>query len=117
MRKFLFAALLALISTPALAQTQRAWIAEFQTVYSQAPAPFARLPALVHQPVIDLTGGASKRAAAFNSATRYVRVMCEVQCVISGTASAAGSAIILPPAKPEYFGVASGAVMSVMALP
>lgn len=108
-----------MMTTAAQAQTtqSRVWIAEFIVTRPAAAAPFAQLPAIVHQSPINIADGLSHRSATFSDKTRYVRIVCEVQCAISGTASATGSAIVLPPARPEYFGVVSSGLISVIANP
>ena len=119
MMKYL--ALLALLfSSQALAYTagSRVWITEYATGRAEAAAPFANLPALVHQPPIDLSSGGSKRSQNFNKATRFVRVVCEVPCAVQAGVDASSSAIVLPAMRPEYFGVTGGiTLMSVMAVP
>ena len=116
MRKLLILALL-LCSTSSMAQAfNRVWISEFAIFRVQAAAPFATLPALVQQPVLDLTGGA-KTSAAFNSQTRYIRIVCEMQCTVSAAGVATVNSILLPALKPEYFGVQSGKTISVILAP
>lgn len=116
MRRVLPALICLAMTSPAVAAS-RAWIAEFTTVRVEAQAPIARIAASVHQPAIDLTGGANKTAAKFNATTKYIRVTCEVQCAIRISTDATGSAIVLPPGRPEYFAVDGGTQMSVIAVP
>lgn len=105
-----------LMTTPAYAAS-RAWISEFSGTRAEAQAPFAKLPALVHQPPLDLSAGTNKRSATFNASTNYIRVECEVQCAVQSGVDAANSAIVLPANRPEYFGVKGGSILSVIAVP
>jgi hypothetical protein len=106
---------LALLSTPAQAATQRVWISEFATTRQEAQAPFAVLPATTKQQ-FDITTGV-KSSLPFKSTTRYIRIICEVQCAISGSETATTGATLLPALKPEYFGVTGGSTLSVIAAP
>jgi len=116
--KYLAALLLLLIAYPAQAQTSlRVWITEFAVGRAQAAAPFATLPALVRQPVMILSGVPAKTSQVFNAQTRYIRVVCELQCAISGAGVATTADILLPAMKPEYFGVNGGRTISVIAAP
>jgi hypothetical protein len=110
--------LMSLFTSPAPAYTalSRVWIAEFGTGRVEAQAPFARLPAAVHQPTLDISTGNAK-SAVFAQDTVYIRIMCEVPCQIKIGGNANGSSIILPPMKPEYFGVDAGTQLSVLAVP
>ena len=117
-RFYLAALLLLLIAYPAQAQTtSRVWIAEFATSRPQAAAPFATLPALVRQPVMVLTGTPAKTSQPFNVQTKYIRIVCEAQCAISGAGVATTADILLPAKVPEYFGVSGGRTISVIAAP
>jgi hypothetical protein len=95
---------------------QRVWITEFAAVKVEAPAPFANLPALVHQPVLDVAAGAVT-SAPFNAQTRYIRIVCETRCAIRVGATATPSALLLPAYLPEYFGVPPGQTISIVAAP
>jgi hypothetical protein len=78
----------------------------------------AALPALVLQSTLDLSGGTAQTSAAFGENTRYIRIICEIQCAVRGDGSAAtSSAILLPALSPEYFGVQPGATVSVITAP
>lgn len=114
MRKLLLAALL-LLPTSAMAQS-RVWIAEFPAARVQAQAAFATLPALLTQPTQDLSTGV-KVSSAFNAQTKYIRVVCEAQCAITGAGVATVNSILLPALKPEYFGVLPGKTISVILAP
>jgi hypothetical protein len=109
---------LLLLSGEALAQAipKRVWIAEFVTPRVEAAAPIATLPAAVKQPTLDISGGA-KTSAPFSAQTRYIRVICEVQCAVSGSGSVAANDILLPALRPEYFIVGGGKTVSVIAVP
>jgi hypothetical protein len=100
----------------AASAASRVWITEFAIVKVQAAAPFATLPALIRQPVLDIAVGA-KTSALFNSQTRYIRIVCEVQCAITADAVATTADILLPALKPEYFGVQGSKTISVIAAP
>jgi hypothetical protein len=95
----------------------RVWIAEFVAQKVQAAAPFATLPSLVIQPPLDISIG---RAASmpFAAQTRYIRIVCEVQCALTMSGAAATvNDILLPALKPEYFGVQPGRTISVISAP
>jgi len=114
------AALLLLLATGGLAQAQttsRVWIAEFAAFGPVARAPFATLPALVRQPVMILSGAPAKTSQTFNVQTKYIRIVCEAQCAISGAGVATTADILLPAMRPEYFGVSGGRTISVIAAP
>jgi hypothetical protein len=100
----------------AYTQQSRVWIAEFATGRVEAQAPFARLPAAVHQPTLDISTGNAK-SAVFAPSTVYIRVNCEVPCQIKIGGSANGSSIVLPAMRPEYFGVDPGTQVSILAIP
>jgi hypothetical protein len=120
MRKALALALLLGSCAPspsAYTPASRAWIVEFGTGRVEAAAPFANIPALVHQPAIDLSSGGSKRSQNLDPSTRFVRVVCEVACVVQAGADASKSAIVLPAMRPEYFGITTGTtILSLMAV-
>lgn len=121
LRKLLAAALFVLSATTAQAAS-RVWISEYGVLTATnsggSAGQMAALPALVLQSTLDLSGGTAQTSAAFGSQTRYIRIVCEVQCAIRGDGTAATtSAILLPALSPEYFGVISGATISVIAAP
>src|SRR5215831_21331520 len=99
-------------SSSAAAATQRVWITEFSSVATAGGTALqmARFPAVAKQQV-DTTGGVQS-SAAFNASTRFIRVICEVQCAIraDGT-TATATDLLLPAYTPEYFGVLSGATL------
>ena len=110
-------ALALLVSTVSADAASRVWITEFATSRPEAAAPFAQLPASNKQPALDISSGLSKRSGIFASNTRYIRIVCEVQCAISMTAAATVNDILLPALRPEYFGVSGGTVLNVIAAP
>jgi hypothetical protein len=118
-------ALSLLLIGPALAQdgvprpapTKRAWITEFSTNRVEAAAPIATLPSLRKQPALDLSDGLPKYFLKTTSSTRYVRVMCEIQCAISSTGAASVNDIVLPLLHAEYFLVNGVQTISVIAAP
>jgi hypothetical protein len=105
-----------LSSSAANAATARVWIAEFATARAQAAAPFAVLPALTVQPVLDISL-TRQVSLLFSGQTKYIRVVCEVQCTIRAGGNPTVNDILLPALKPEYFGVAPGSTISVVAAP
>lgn len=116
MRK-LFLAVLLLVPVQAQAAS-RVWISEFSVLAPTAaggPAQIAVMPAITRQQ-IDISGGVQS-SAAFNLSTRYIRIVCEVQCAIRGDGTAAATDTVLPALAPEYFGVQPGATISVIAAP
>jgi hypothetical protein len=113
---------LLLLSGDAMAQgigtpTKRAWITEFTTSRIEAAANIATLPSLHKQPAVDLRDGLVKYFQATNPTTRYVRIMCEVQCAISSTGPASVDDIVLPLLHPEYFLVSGVQTISVILAP
>ena len=104
---------------PSLADAaQRVWITEFSGlggVSGGGQAQIANMPAVARQQV-DVTSGVVS-SAAFNASTRYIRVVCEVQCAVRGDGTAATTDTLLPAFSPEYFGVQPGASLSVIAAP
>lgn len=120
MRKFFLAAMLFALSAIPANAASRVWISEYGVLTATnsggVPAQAAALPALVMQSTLDISGGVQS-SAAFGSQTRYIRVICEVQCAVSGSGTATTSNVLLPALSPEYFGVQAGATISVIAAP
>jgi len=115
-RAIVLLGLLLLTTSVAQAAMARVWIAEFVTANVQAPAPIARLPAAVMQPVLDIS--VTRQASLpFSSQTKYIRVVCEVMCVFRVNGTVTQNDIMLPANHPEYFFVAPGATLSVTAVP
>jgi len=112
---------LALMLLPATASaTQRVWIHELAampTASTGVSMQMGRLPVVAKQQV-DITAGV-QTSAAFNAATRFIRVVCEVQCAVALNATATVTDVLLPALTPEYFGVpaGAGATLSVIAAP
>jgi hypothetical protein len=118
LRKLLAAAIFLLSATTAQAAS-RVWISEYGVLgTAQNGTPqIAALPSLVLQSTLDISGGV-QTSSAFNGGTKYIRIICEVQCAVRGDGSAATtSSILLPALSPEYFGVQAGATVSVIAAP
>lgn len=119
-RAFVSAAFVLLSSTIANAAS-RVWISEFGVLAATnsggVPAQIAALPSLVEQSTLDLSGGTAQTSAAFGSQTKYIRVLCEVQCSVKGGTGATTSNMLLPAFSAEYFGVQPGATISVIAAP
>lgn len=119
LRKLLLAA--AIFVLPATANAaSRVWISEYAVLTSTASGgagQMAALPSLVMQSTLDISGGV-QTSAAFGGGTKYIRIICEVQCAVRGDGSAATtSSVLLPALLPEYFGVQGGATVSVIAAP
>lgn len=93
----------------------RVWISEFATAKQQALAPFASLPVVVNQ-TLDVSAGAAA-STPFQKTTRYIRVTCELQCAIKIRALATPTDLIMPPLRPEYFGVSPGDTLSAILAP
>ncbi|HEY1215143.1 MAG TPA: hypothetical protein VGE93_16050 [Bryobacteraceae bacterium] len=93
MLRIIAAALFALLSITSAEAASRVWISEFGAMTATASGgsagQMAPLPALALQSTLDLSGGTAQTSAAFGSQTRYIRVICEVQCAIRGDGSAA----------------------------
>jgi hypothetical protein len=122
MLRILATALFALFSITSADAASRVWISEYGVLTATnsggSAGQMAALPALALQSTLDLTDGTAKTSAAFGGQTRYIRIVCEVQCAVRGDGSAATtSAILLPALGPEYFGVQPGATISVIAAP
>lgn len=114
----MFAAIVALLPMQAMAAS-RVWITEFAAAGStlnSVPLQIATLPPLSDQTPLDISGGVQS-SAAFNAQTRYIRVICEVQCAVKGSSGATTSNMLMPSLLPEYFGVQPGAIISVIAAP
>lgn len=115
-RMVLLLVLLGLTTSTAQAAMARVWIAEFVTAAPQAAAPMARLPAIVMQPALDIS--VTRQASLpFNAQTRYIRIVCEVMCVIRTGGTVTQNDIMLPAMRPEYFSVPAGSYISVTAVP
>jgi len=120
MRRTLYicAVAVSLCASSAAAATQRVWITEFAGIGAAGGGALqiAKLPAVAKQQV-DTTGGV-QTSAAFNASTRFIRVICEVQCAVRGDGTAAAATDLLIPAyTAEYFGVVAGGTLSVIAAP
>src|SRR5215831_11063756 len=109
MKRLLWTAGFLLVSVSASAATQRVWITEFSAVATATTGgavQIAKLPYIAKQQ-LDTTGGVQS-SAAFNQATRFIRVVCEVQCAVSASGTATVTDILIPLYTPEYFGVVPG---------
>lgn len=118
MRRFLAALILVLIATPSFAAS-RVWISEFGVLTvtnTSTQAQIAALPSLTDQATLDISGGV-QASAAFGSQTRYIRIVCEVQCAVRVGGTATTSNMLLGALSPEYFGVQPGATISVIPAP
>jgi hypothetical protein len=80
-------------------------------------ANIATLPALKKQPAVDLGDGMPKFFLPTDPSTRYIRIMCEVQCAISNTGKATIDDIVLPLLRPEYFLLSGVSTVSVILAP
>lgn len=122
LRKIILAAALFVLSASPSFAASRVWISEFGVLTATnsggSAGQMAALPALATQSTLDISSGTAQTSAAFSSQTRYIRIVCEVQCAVRGDGSAAtSSAILLPGLSPEYFGVQPGSTVSVIASP
>lgn len=117
LRKTLAAALIALLSTPALAAN--AYISEFaalgRTSSGTATAQIATLPSNADQK-LDFSGGV-QTSAAFNAKTYFIRVHCDAACSVNGAGTATTSNMRIPADGVEYFAVLPGATISVISSP
>ena len=102
------------LANPHLAQ--RVWITEFVSHHTSAIAPFAQLPALAKHDPIDVSDGL-EHTTQLDPATRYIRIISEVQIAFSTTGPATTDDILLPRLWPEYYGVAGEKMISVIAAP
>jgi len=120
MLRIIAAALFALLSVTSAEAASRVWISEFAVLTATAsggsPGQMAALPSLVDQSTLDISGGV-QTSAAFNGATKYIRIMCEVQCAVKVGGTATTSSLPIGALSPEYFGVQPGATVSVIANP
>lgn len=120
MLRILAAALFALLFVTSANAASRVWISEFGVLTATnsggVPAQAAAIPAIAIQSTLDISGGVQS-SAAFNGQTRYIRIICEIQCAINGGGTATTSSTLLPALSPEYFGVQPGATVSVIAAP
>ena len=119
MKRLLLGTTLLLCSIPSVAAaTQRVWIIEFGSLPAASGAlmQIATLPWVAKQN-LDTTAGV-QTSAAFNFSTRYIRIICEVQCAIRADGKAAAATDLpLPAYTAEYFGVQPGKTLSVIAAP
>jgi hypothetical protein len=119
LRKLLLAAALLLLPATANAAS-RVWISEYAVMTATASGgsagQMAAIPAITIQSPLDISGGVQS-SAAFNAQTKYIRIVCEVQCAVNGSGTATTSSTLLPALSPEYFGVQPGATISVIAAP
>lgn len=103
---------------PALAA--KCYVKEYNSmgVATNGQPQVANEPAVTDQTAVDFSGGAAQ-SAAFNSATRYIRVWCDAQAsFLVGTNPTATNAMSpLSASLPEYFGVKAGQKISVVANP
>lgn len=122
MLRIIAAALFALLSVTSAEAASRVWISEYGVLAATnsggSAGQMAALPAVAMQSTIDISSGTAQTSAAFNSQTRYIRIICEVQCAVRGDGVAAtSSSILLPALGAEYFGVQPGATISVIVAP
>jgi len=120
MLRIIATALFALLFATSAEAASRVWISEYGVLGSaQNGVPqIAAMPALVIQSTLDLSGGTAQTSAAFGGQTKFIRIVCEVQCAVRADGSAATtSSTLLPALSPEYFGVQVGATVSVIAAP
>ncbi|MBR1033907.1 hypothetical protein [Bradyrhizobium liaoningense] len=120
LRKSILAAAIFALSATAANAASRVWISEFAVLTATASGgsagQMAAIPSIATQSTLDISGGVQS-SAAFNAQTKYIRIVCEVQCAISGSGTATTSSTLIPALSPEYFGVQPGATVSVIAAP
>ena len=108
----------ALMCTSSASAATRVWISEFSSIPSVTgggQGQMAALPAVTNQQ-LDISSGVQS-SAAFNGSTRYIRVVCELQCAVKAGGTASATDTVLPAYSPEYFGVSSGGTISVILAP
>ena len=118
MKRFFLIGVVVMFPFSSAAATQRVWITEFASVGSAGGGALqiAKMPAVAKQQV-DTTGGV-QTSAAFNASTKFIRVICEVQCAVRADGTAATATDLLIPAyTAEYFGVLPGGTLSVINAP
>ena len=118
MKRIFLIGVVVLFPFSSAAATQRVWITEFASVGSAGGGSIqiAKFPAVAKQQV-DTTAGV-QTSAAFNASTKFIRVICEVQCAVRADGTAATATDLLIPAfTAEYFGVLPGTTISVIAAP
>lgn len=117
--KHLLVGLALMFSASEAFAASRVWISEFAslgTSLNNATPQIATLPSLVNQSTLDISGGV-QNSAAFNAQTKYIRVVCEVQCAVKGGSGATTSDMLMPAFGAEYFGVQPAGTISVIAAP
>jgi hypothetical protein len=114
------AALFALLAITSASAASRVWISEFgvlgATGSGGVPAQIATLPSLADQAPLDISSGVQS-SATFTNQTRYIQIMCEVQCAIKSGGTATTSSLMLPAGVPFYYGVQPSTSISVIANP
>jgi len=89
--------------------------AEIQGGDNNGKVPVVKLPPLAEQTVAI---GAETDSAAFNAATKFIRVHCDAICSIkvaaTGNPAATTSSMRLPADHTEYFAVDAGGKLSVI---
>ena len=93
------------------------YFSEYSTIGAFAsPAQMAMEPSITKQ-TVDFTSGEAK-SAALNARTRFVRVWSDADCCLAVGVDPTADTSSLPIAAkaPEYFGVAPGDKISVVAL-
>jgi hypothetical protein len=117
LRKLALVAALFVLSATTANAASRVWISEFAvltaTASGGASGQMAVLPSLVNQAPLDISGGVQS-SAAFNAQTKYIRIVCEVQCAVKVGGAATTSDTPLGAMSPEYFGVQPGSSISVI---
>jgi hypothetical protein len=114
--RILAALLFALLSVDAFAAS-KLFISEYGTISPNAPQAAVE-PAVTDQAAVDFSAGAAQ-SAAFNTATRIVRLMCDTRCAVKFGSNPTATTANKPLAAdaPEYFFVTPGDKVSVIASP
>lgn len=123
LNRLLAAAFLCLIATPSFA-VSKCFISEYGVLASTFSGPLAQIaaePSVTVQTPVDFSGGVAS-SSAFNSGTRYIRLMCDTRAAfkVRPACSGASATTSSPPIaadSPEYFGVQPGDCISAIASP
>ena len=108
MKRFFLITAAMMFSVSSVQAANRVWVSEFAALPASSNGQLMQisgLPSIANQQV-DITGGA--QTVTLQSNTKFVRLVCEVQCAVKGGGSAAATDTVLPAYSPEYFGVVSG---------
>jgi hypothetical protein len=117
MIRIVFAALASLVFITSAEAANKLYITEFAAFQNGGPQ-IAEVPRVASQ-TVDFSGGVAS-SSAFNSQTRYVRLLCDSRCSVRVTTAgtnATTSDMPMAADSPEYFKVYPGDKVSVIANP